>query len=671
MTDSRNSNDNNRNSEYNRKRKMTRAELEGRKKSAPGHDPAKHGTRPASAGQKPAERKDGKFRGKQNGRTMTGSTRTAGSSRASGTSRASGMSENRFGTGRSRKPSFASVEADIEAMNRRAEAEEKKQAEIALSEPEAEEVPAGFDSLAIDEQILRATDEMGFEQMSPIQAQAIPVMLTGHDMIGQAQTGTGKTAAFAIPLLMKTDPKDRHLQALILCPTRELAVQVSEEIRKLAKFMHGIRVLPIYGGQSISTQLRSLKGGVQIVVGTPGRVMDHLDRHTLKLDGLHTIVLDEADEMLDMGFVDDIRTILSQAPVERQTVLFSATMPQEILDIASQFQKDAEIVRVVKKELTVPQIDQFYCDVRPDQKTEVLCRLMDMYSPKLSLVFCNTRRKVDELTSELKGRGYFAEGLHGDLNQVQRDRVMAAFRKGTVNILIATDVAARGIDVDNIEAVFNYDLPQDDEYYVHRIGRTGRAGKDGVSFTFVVGKEVYKLRDIQRYCRTRIRARSIPSEDEASAARADRMLDKVSDYIQNNDLKDMIDVLENRINASDYTAMDVAAAFLKMSMGEKDTAKKELTDEDFENTGAAEDGMARLFISVGKIDGIRPGDIVGSIAGESGIDGRLIGRIDMFDKYTFVEVPKENAAKVIEAMKAARIRGNSITIEPASGSTAG
>lgn len=639
------------NEDFKKKSRLSRAELEGRKKIASGKKRVYSGRKKDEDSSAPrhyghsSKRPDNKGGDGKGERAAYGSRRNARSG--------------------NRLSSLAAVEADIEAMNRKAEEEEKKQADAVPDEADAGEMPMGFDSLPISEEIMRATNEMGFEQMSPIQARAIPVMMTGKDMIGQAQTGTGKTAAFAIPLLMKTDPKDRQLQALVLCPTRELAVQVAEEIRRLAKFMHGVRVLPIYGGQSIATQLRSLKGGVQIVVGTPGRVMDHLDRHTLKLDGLHTIVLDEADEMLDMGFVDDIRSILSTAPQERQTVLFSATMPQAIMDIATQFQKDAEVVRVVNRELTVPKIDQFYCDVRPDQKTEALCRLFEMYSPERSLVFCNTRRKVDELTAELKGRGYFAEGLHGDLDQNQRDRVMGSFRKGLTNILIATDVAARGIDVDDIEAVFNYDLPQDDEYYVHRIGRTGRAGKAGVSFTFVVGKEVYKLRDIQRYCKTRIRARSIPSEDEAIAARADRLLDKVSDCIEHNDLKDMIDVLENRINSSDYSAMDVAAALLKMAMGEKETEEKEIADEDFENTGAAEDGMARLFISVGKADGIRPGDIVGSIAGETGIDGHVIGRIDMFDKYTFVEVPKENARQVIEAMKASRIRGNSIRIEPA------
>ena len=317
-----------------------------------------------------------------------------------------------------------------------------------------------FEELNIKPEILRAVEDMGFEEATPIQSQAIPVMESGVDMIGQAQTGTGKTAAFGIPLLEKVDPENRKVQALVLCPTRELAIQVSEEIRNLAKYLHGIKVLPIYGGQDMSRQIRSLKGGVQIIIGTPGRVMDHMRRHTIRLNDLHTVVLDEADEMLNMGFREDIETILKDTPDDRQTVLFSATMPQAILEIAGTYQKDAVRVQVLRKELTVPSIEQYYYEVRQKNKDEVLCRLLDLYAPRLSLVFCNTKKKVDELVLELQNRGYFAEGLHGDLKQMQRDRVMQGFREGSTDILVATDVAARGIDVDDVEAVFNYDLPR-------------------------------------------------------------------------------------------------------------------------------------------------------------------------------------------------------------------
>lgn len=524
-----------------------------------------------------------------------------------------------------------------------------------------------FEELEINEPILKAIVEMGFEEASPIQANAIPAILAGKDIIGQAQTGTGKTAAFGIPLLQAVDPKNKHLQAVVLCPTRELAIQVAEEIRKLANFLHGIKVLPIYGGQEISKQIRSLKAGTQVVIGTPGRVMDHMRRKTVKFDEVKLIVLDEADEMLNMGFREDIETILKDTPEDRQTVLFSATMPKPIMDIARIYQKNAETIKVVKKELTVPRIEQYYYEVKPKNKDEVLCRLMDMYNPKLSLIFCNTKKKVDELVTVLQGRGYFAEGLHGDLKQQQRDRVMNSFRNGKTEILVATDVAARGIDVDDVEVVFNYDIPQDDEYYVHRIGRTGRAGRDGRALTLVVGKEVYKLKDIERYCKTKILAQPIPSINDVTAVKAEKILDKVNKIISDEDLSKMIDIIEARVNTEDYTSLDIAAAFLKLAMGE---STEQIEDkgtnnmEDFGDTGA-EAGMVRLFINIGKNQNARPGDILGAIAGETGMPGKLIGSIDMYDKYTFVEVPREHASEVIQVMKDAKIKGKSINIEPA------
>lgn len=520
-----------------------------------------------------------------------------------------------------------------------------------------------FDEMELNPSILRAIEEMGFEAMSPIQVKAIPAMLAGRDIIGQAQTGTGKTAAFGIPLLQMTNPRERALQSLVLCPTRELAIQVAEEIRRLAMFMHGIKILPVYGGQEISKQIRSLKGGVQVIIGTPGRIMDHMRRKTIRLDNVKLVVLDEADEMLNMGFREDIETILKDAPKERQTVLFSATMPGSILEIARTYQKSAEMVRVVKKELTVPKIEQYYYEVNPSNKEEVLSRLLDMYNPKLSLIFCNTKKKVDELTEALKGRGYFAEGLHGDLKQQQRDRVMNSFRNGKTEILVATDVAARGIDVENVEVVFNYDVPQDDEYYVHRIGRTGRAGREGRAFTLIVGKEVYKLRDIQRYCKTKIKVQPIPSINDVTAVKAEKVMDKMHSIIEDEDLTKFINLLETRINEEDYTSLDMAAAFLKMAIGE-DNREEAQEYGDFGDTGA-EAGMVRLFVNLGKKQNIRPGDILGAIAGETGMPGKLIGTIDMYDKYTFVEVPREYAMDVIQTMKTAKIKGKSLNIEPA------
>lgn len=545
-----------------------------------------------------------------------------------------------------------------------------------------------FDELNLDAKILRAVTDMGFEAASPIQAKAIPLEIEGKDIIGQAQTGTGKTAAFGIPLLQKIDPKNKKLQAVVLCPTRELAIQVADEIRSLAKYMHGIKVLPIYGGQEIVKQIRSLKDGVQVIIGTPGRVMDHMRRKTIKFGQVHTVVLDEADEMLNMGFLEDMETILSELPEKRQTVMFSATMPAAIAEIAKKFQKEPEIVKVVKKDLTVPKVTQYYYEVKPKNKIEVMCRLLDMYAPKLSVVFCNTKRQVDELVLALQGRGYFAEGLHGDLKQVQRDRVMNGFRKGRTDILVATDVAARGIDVDDVEAVFNYDIPQDEEYYVHRIGRTGRAGREGKAFSLVVGKEVYKLRDIQRYCKTKIVPQPIPSIDDVTEIKADKILCQAEELLQDSDMNRLIDIIEKKVLEEDYTTLDLAAGLLRMIMGEDNEdiiedsrplrSLDDLGDYRDRNSGRGRGGrsggrggrsggddMARLFINIGKNQNVKPGDILGAIAGESGMPGKMVGSIDMYDKYTFVEVPREQADVVLQAMKDVRIKGKNIHMEKA------
>lgn len=523
-----------------------------------------------------------------------------------------------------------------------------------------------FDELNIAEPILRAITDMGFEEATPIQVKAIPIEMTGVDVLGQAQTGTGKTAAFAIPLLQKINPKEKKLQSLVLCPTRELAIQVADEIRHLAKYLHGVKVLPIYGGQDIVKQIRSLKAGTQIMIGTPGRVMDHMRRKTIKFDHIHTVILDEADEMLNMGFREDIETILKDVPKERQTILFSATMPKPILEIAGEYQKDAQLIKVVKKELTVANIEQYYYEVKQKNKDEVLSRLLDIYNPKLSLVFCNTKRKVDELVEVLQNRGYFAEGLHGDLKQSQRDRVMNGFRNGKTEILVATDVAARGIDVDDVEAVFNYDLPQDDEYYVHRIGRTGRAGRTGMAFSFVVGKEAYKLRDIMKYCKTKIVLQRVPSLNDVVNTKYDKIMDRVRNMVQEEELTSVIEMLEKRLNEEDFTALDMAAALFKMALGTENADGLDAVGEylDFGDTGA-EEGMVRLFINIGKKQNVRPGDILGAITGETGIPGRLVGTIDMYDRYTFVEVPREHARDVLQAMQDAKIKGKAINIEPA------
>ena len=522
-----------------------------------------------------------------------------------------------------------------------------------------------FDELNIDERILRAIEDMGFEETSPIQTQAIPAVCEGIDVVGQGQTGTGKTAAYTIPMLMKIDPQIKKPQAIVLCPTRELAVQVAEEIRTLAKYMSDIKVLPVYGGQEIVRQIKSLKTGVQIIVGTPGRVMDHMRRKTVKFDNINMVILDEADEMLDMGFREDMETILTETPEDRQTVMFSATMPKAIMDIARNFQKDARIIKVVRKELTVSNIEQFYYEVRPKNKTEVLCRLIDIYNPRLSVVFCNTKRQVDELISELKGRGYFADGIHGDMKQQQRDRVMDDFRSGKVDILIATDVAARGIDVDDVDMVFNYDIPQDEEYYVHRIGRTGRAGRSGMALSFISGKEVYKLKDIERYCKTKILAKPVPSLDDVKNTKLDNMFDKIRQTIEEGGLTDMVNLVEEHVNQEEYTSMDMAAALLKMLIG--DTLDREDEVEEFHfDTDKDDSRMVRLFINIGKKDKIKPANILGAIAGESGMPGKLVGAIDMMDNYTFVDVPAIHAEKILKAMNDnVQIKGRRVNVEKA------
>ncbi len=446
---------------------------------------------------------------------------------------------------------------------------DKKNRQESNDNIQEEAVRIRYEDAGIDSRILRAVRELGFEHMTPIQEQAIPLFMTGQDIIGQAQTGTGKTAAFGIPILQKIDPENRNLQAVILCPTRELAMQAAEELRKFAKYMHGIKVLPVYGGQDIVKQIKNLKGGVQIVVGTPGRVMDHMRRHTLKMDQVHTVVLDEADEMLNMGFRDDIEMILQEMPEERQTGLFSATMPQPILDITKKYQRDASYIKMTPKEVTIPLIKQAYYQVRKQDKEEVLCRLLDYYDPKRALIFCNTKRMVDELTEHLKARGYEVEGLHGDLTQNQRDIVMNLFRSGRVGILIATDVAARGIDVSDVEAVYNYDVPEDIEYYVHRIGRTGRAGKTGRSFTLVVGREAYKIRDIERICHTKIRERKIPGAADITARKAEKILKEATQVIENEDISRSMEYILDEVALGQYSATQIAAAFMKMKLGDE------------------------------------------------------------------------------------------------------
>ncbi len=531
-----------------------------------------------------------------------------------------------------------------------------------------------FEEIGISKEVQRAISDMGFEEMSPIQSQAIPKILEGSDIIGQAQTGTGKTAAFGIPIIEKCNPDEKGVQALVLCPTRELSIQVAEEIGRLSKYKKGISVLPIYGGQPIDRQIRALKKGVNIVIGTPGRVIDHIRRKTLKADNVSMMVLDEADEMFDMGFRDDIELVMNQLKEERQTVFFSATMPAEIMKFASRYQTNPEIIKVVHKELTVPKVEQFYFELKQHMKTEILSRLMDIYNPKLTIVFCNTKKKVDELTEELQSRGYFADGLHGDLKQSQRDTVMGKFRKGTIDILVATDVAARGIDVDDIDLVINYDMPQDEEYYVHRIGRTARAGREGMAISFVAGRDIYKLKDIQKYTKTKIQRKELPTLKDIQENYTSVMLGKVKEEIDKEDLSKYEKIIQTLID-EDYTSFDIAAALLKFYMADNRlegheeldmvdySSKPKISSSKSSGKSGLLGNATRIHMNIGNKKGISPRHILAAIIQETSIPKNLVGNIDVYDKFTFIEIPSDYSDDVLERLNGVRIKGTKVKVE--------
>jgi len=527
-----------------------------------------------------------------------------------------------------------------------------------------------FKDLNLSEEVQKAIAEMGFEEATSIQSQSIPHIMEGKDVIGQAQTGTGKTCAFGIPAIEMLDSSLESIQVLVLCPTRELAIQSAEELKNVSKYKKNVKILPIYGGQPIERQIMALKKRPQIIIGTPGRIMDHMRRHTLKLANLKMVILDEADEMLNMGFREDIDVILEKVPEEKQTILFSATIPKEILELTSKYQKNPIHIKVSHKELTVPSIEQYYLQVSESAKLEVLSRLIDTNNIKLSLVFCNTKKRVDELAINLQSRGYSAEALHGDMRQEQRDKVMNRFRKGKFDICIATDVAARGIDVDDVDAVFNYDIPNDEEYYVHRIGRTGRAGRSGKAFTFITGREIYKLRDIQRYTKSSITLMKPPTYSDVEENKMNSMVESIKKAIIDGQydkyigyVEKIVDTLNDQNTEEHFiTSHDVAAALLKLyaaQTGKQILPIKEIDDE----SPALDDEMVRLFINIGRTNKIQPRNIVESIASSTSLPGKLIGAIEIFDNYTFVEVPREYASEVLESMKNYKMKGKKINIE--------
>lgn len=539
-----------------------------------------------------------------------------------------------------------------------------------------------FSELNCSKEILKAVEDMGFEEATPIQTMAIPVAFTGRDLVGQAQTGTGKTAAFAIPMLEKIDISNKSVQALILCPTRELAVQISEEVNRIGKYMRGLHILPIYGGQDIERQIRGLRAGAQIIIGTPGRVLDHLRRKTLKLANLQMLILDEADEMLNMGFREDIELVIEQVDHDIQTLLFSATMPKEILNIINKYQRDPAILKVAHTQLSAPSIEQVYLEMKDRDKMEILTRLIDIYNYKLSIVFCNTKKRVDEVTDMLQARGYMCDKIHGDMKQTLRMNVINKFKRGDIEVLIATDVAARGLDIENVEAVFNYDMPTHEEYYVHRIGRTGRAGKEGISFTFITSRDFHLLRSIMRYTKSDIKPHPIPKISDLEAMKRELFMNKIKERIETGIDRKFIQFIEEFTET--YSALEVAAALFQMelelenvkeidSIDNSKVIARDRNDRGGERSGERPSragkprakGMIRMHINVGNNHNVKPRDIVGAIANEAGIEGRLIGSVDIFDSFTFVEIPESHVDRVMERMDKRMIKGKPISIEPA------
>ena len=558
-----------------------------------------------------------------------------------------------------------------------------------------------FAELGLAPEILKAIERMGFEEASPIQSAAIPVLLEGSDVVGQSQTGSGKTAAFGIPAIQLVDGNLRAPQVLVLCPTRELAVQVAEEIAKLAFFKRGVRELPIYGGQSYERQFRGLAAGAQIIIGTPGRVMDHLERKSLKLDQIKMVILDEADRMLDMGFVDDIKTILRDVPAERQTVFFSATIPRPIAELIKRFTRNPVTVRMEAEALTVPAIEQVYYEVDRRSKLEVLCRLIDLEDVKLAIIFCATKMMVDELTEHLIARGYGADKLHGDMTQAMRERVMGRFRKKKVEFLVATDVAARGLDVDDIEIVFNYDLPHDGEDYVHRIGRTGRAGKGGKAVTFVAGREIYKLENIQRFTKSRIKRERIPTAEEVEGKRASVFAEALRETLAKGEYK-RHDELLDRFLEQGHSPTDIASALIHLlgedkGRGGQEIAedrpqrdyrrepdarggreRREQTRDDYERrpsppprrAGPREEagmvsheaGMVRLAFNAGRAHEVQPGDFVGVIAGVTAIPKGEIGAIHLQATKTLVDVAEARVDLILKKLNGIQFKGRKLLV---------
>lgn len=525
-----------------------------------------------------------------------------------------------------------------------------------------------FNELNLPEEILRAVEDMGFSEATEIQSKAIPVMLEGKDLVGKSNTGTGKTAAFGIPAAVSVTRGGKNgVEVLILCPTRELAMQACKEIEKFSAYMPWVKPCAVYGGAAMDKQISELRRGANIVVGTPGRVMDHIGRKTLKLENLRTIVLDEADEMLNMGFREDIETILSFVPEERQTVLFSATMPPPIMAITKEYQNDPVVIKVESKARTVDTIEQKYFEVPMGRKTDALKLLLIAYEPKLSMVFCNTKKMVDELTEALVSKGFKAAGLHGDMKQASRTQVLSAFKSGSINVLIATDVAARGIDVEGVDCVFNYDLPQDNEYYIHRIGRTGRAGKSGAAYTIISGrKQFYELKNIASFIKADIARAELPGRDEIVARKAAHVNEKILSAVESGKYESCrADV--QKLMESGLSAEDIAVALLGMRLSKDTKNIPEIISVPRDNGGKGgryqKGGKVKLEISAGRSSRLAPNFVLGALVDATGMPGKSFGKIDIYDKFTTVEVPEADTEHVLDSMTGIKINGQKITIK--------
>ena len=534
-----------------------------------------------------------------------------------------------------------------------------------------------FNDLSLSADVLKGIEEMGFEEASPIQREAIPPLLEGRDLIGQAQTGTGKTAAFAIPIL-DIITGEKNVQALVLCPTRELCIQVADEIARLGKCKN-LKILAVYGGTSIDRQIKSIRSGAQIIIGTPGRVMDLMRRNVLKFNNLKLAVLDEADEMFAMGFRDDMKFILDQTNEDRQTCFFSATMGREITTFSKAYQSNPVEIRIKHKELTVENISQYYIELNEGMKTEILTRIIDLYNPKLTIVFANTKRKVDKLVSNMAARGFNIDGLHGDLRQNQRDNVMTRFRDNAIDILVATDVAARGIDVGDVDIVVNFDLPQDEEYYVHRIGRTARAGRTGRAFSFITGSDINKLRDIIKYTKADLKYLEIPTIDDMNFKSVEILKKTIEEELsKNQDLSKYRKIIDELL-VQNYTPTQISEVLIKLLIDNKSSSHHErLAQVDYgEKLNIRKQGKnkivrqkrkksknGKIFINKGTRDKLTKKGVI-SLLNDASIPKKDIGNISLNRNFSFVEIERSSMAKAIKELNGKNYMGKALAVEKA------